>query len=122
MPLPFITLKSIYETAICLGHCLDRSTALDFWHLASQDGFAVVEHEGLKTKRLASSGRSEGIFSPHKPREEHWNHVECSEQRGGVRRGVEMGRSWPGNSQRWRLGFESCFREGKGTEKSGPAN
>lgn len=53
MSLPFIILRSIYETAICLGHCVDGSTALDLWHLESQDIFAGGKHEGLKTERLA---------------------------------------------------------------------
>lgn len=58
MSLPFIILKSIYETAICLGPCLDGSTVLDLWHFVSQDGFAGGKNEGLKTERLTSSGRS----------------------------------------------------------------
>lgn len=69
MSLPFIIPKSIYETATCLGHCLDGSTALDFWHLASQDGSAIIRLGGSKMERLARLGHNDGIFKAHKQRE-----------------------------------------------------
>lgn len=70
MSVSFIILKSIYEIAICSGHYLDGSTALDFWYLACQDGFAVVRHEGLNADWYAQVAVK--AFSIHKSKEKEY--------------------------------------------------
>lgn len=52
-----------------LGALSDGSTALDFWHLASQDDSAIIRLGGLKMERLARLGHNNGIFRAHQQKE-----------------------------------------------------